>query len=140
MSVYLDASVLVASLTRETRSHDAKTFIRSHPPLDAAFSSWTLAETVSGLAKKVREGSMSEPDLIAGMRLVDRFPNAHSRTPIAETHFLIAQRLSFLHQTGLRAGDALHLAIAADYGLPVVTFDKGLASAAQTLKYAAILL
>ena len=44
-----------------------------------------------------------------------------------------AARMTDQHALGLRAGDALHLAIAADHGATVQTLDRRIAEAAPTL-------
>jgi predicted nucleic acid-binding protein len=55
-------------------------------------------------------------------------------------HFQRAAEISNVHRLGIRAGDALHLAVAQDYGCPVCTFDQKLAAGAEQLGYAAELL
>lgn len=52
---------------------------------------------------------------------------------IAERHFISAAELA-QRSTGLRAGDALHLAVAVDHGASVCTLDKGMAKAAAELE------
>ncbi|MDO8862700.1 type II toxin-antitoxin system VapC family toxin [Haliea sp. E1-2-M8] len=47
--------------------------------------------------------------------------------------FNAAARYADQFKTGLRAGDALHLALAANHGARLVTLDKGLAKAAKGL-------
>lgn len=130
----------VCALTLEPRADEARTWIRSHDPLDISLSSWTLVEIMSGLSLKVRRGELRVDELLKVTSEAKRLPNSHSRTPISEDHFLDAQRLVQQHRTGLRSGDALHLAIAADFGLTVATYDKTMATAAQSLGLAAILL
>ena len=131
MSIYLDASVLVASLTPELRTEDAQRLMAAHDPLDIAFSSWTLVEALSGLSKKVRTGHLTGADFEALSRQVRAVPNSYSRTPVTEQHLLSALRLVGARETNLRAGDAPHLAIAKDFSLALATFDEGLRSAAE---------
>ncbi|UWU18434.1 type II toxin-antitoxin system VapC family toxin (plasmid) [Rhizobium sullae] len=47
--------------------------------------------------------------------------------------FIEAARLSDRHDTSLRSGDALHMAVAHHYGLTLLTRDKGLAKAAAVI-------
>lgn len=54
--------------------------------------------------------------------------------------FLLAARLSDQHASGLRAGDALHLALASRSHEPVVSLDHGLVDAALAAGIAARLL
>ncbi|MFC7379349.1 type II toxin-antitoxin system VapC family toxin [Brevundimonas sp. GCM10030266] len=130
MSLYLDASVLVASLTEEARTREARQLIAAYDRFDIALSSWTLVETLSGLSKKVRTGDLTSADFEVLSGQVHTLPNSFSRTPVSEEHLLSAMRLVRSLSTGLRAGDALHLAIAADFNLTLATFDKGLEAAA----------
>ena len=53
--------------------------------------------------------------------------------PVASAHFRSAAKLVDQHATGLRAGDALHLAVASDHGATVHTLDQRLAQAGPVL-------
>ena len=52
--------------------------------------------------------------------------------PVSSLDFRTAARFADQHQTGLRAVDALHLAVCARHGVGMVTFDEILATAAIT--------
>jgi predicted nucleic acid-binding protein len=52
---------------------------------------------------------------------------------VAASHFRIAAKYVDQHALGLRAGDALHLAVAADHGAVVCTLDQRLAEAGPVL-------
>jgi predicted nucleic acid-binding protein len=54
-------------------------------------------------------------------------------TAVTASHFVTAARFAEHYATGLRAGDALHVAIAAEVGAKICTLDKGLAEGATTL-------
>lgn len=131
MSLYLDASVLVASLTNEPRAEEARNLITAYERFDVALSSWTIVETLSGLSKKVRLGELTEANFEDLARQINILSARHARTPVTEDHFLSAMRLVQSLATNLRAGDALHLAIARDFSLTLATFDDGLGSAAR---------
>ena len=53
--------------------------------------------------------------------------------PVSSAHFRTAARFVDQHGLGLRAGDALHLAVAAEYGARVRTLDRRLADAGPVL-------
>jgi len=53
--------------------------------------------------------------------------------PIASRHFRAAAQFTDQHTLGLRAGDALHLARAADAGANLQTLDRKLAEAGPLL-------
>nr|QQZ51955.1 PIN domain-containing protein [Phenylobacterium glaciei] len=53
--------------------------------------------------------------------------------PVSAAHFKTAARFADQYALGLRAGDALHLAIAVDQGATLCTLDRRLAEAGQAL-------
>lgn len=52
---------------------------------------------------------------------------------VESSHFRAAAALAQHHKSGLRSGDALHLAIAADHGATLHTLDRRLAQAGPLL-------
>lgn len=52
---------------------------------------------------------------------------------VSQEHFRLATKLVDRHELGLRAGDALHLAIVSDHGATVHTLDQRLAAASVAL-------
>jgi predicted nucleic acid-binding protein len=59
---------------------------------------------------------------------------------ISDIHFRTAARFADQHAIGLRAGDALHLAICADHGAALCTLDRRLSAAGSVLGMATTLL
>lgn len=59
--------------------------------------------------------------------------------PITRLDFRTAARFADQYATGLRAGDALHLAVAADHGVRIGALDRTLVSAAEALGVSAAL-
>jgi predicted nucleic acid-binding protein len=53
--------------------------------------------------------------------------------PVTREHFQVAARFADQSGLGLRAGDALHVAVAAELGATLCTLDKRLAEAAVAL-------
>ena len=53
--------------------------------------------------------------------------------PVTGAHFRTAAKFVDQHTLGLRAGDALHLATASDYGATMYTLDRRLATAGPAL-------
>jgi hypothetical protein len=83
---------------------------------------------------KVRTGQLT-PDhraqaLAVFSALVD---NSLLVWPVSRLHFRTAARFADQHATGLRSGDALHLAVAANHGACVCTLDRALSQAAIAL-------
>ncbi len=60
--------------------------------------------------------------------------------PVSRSQFRTAARYADQYASGLRAGDALHLAICADHGSTLCTLDRRLADAASALGVAVTLL
>lgn len=84
----------------------------------------------SALSIKLRTGQIDAEMRAAALALFNTLV-AESLTvlPVTPTQFRLAARFADQHALGLRAGDALHLAIASDHGATVVTLDRRLAEA-----------
>jgi uncharacterized protein len=135
---YLDASVVVASVARELRTTDVQQWWEKQQS-DITFSSWTLTESISALSVRLRRGTLTAEEKQNAVRFVRRIPNSYQRVPITEAHFLSAMRYADQHELALRSGDALHVAIAADFEQTLVTLDKTMAAAATRLGIAVLL-
>jgi predicted nucleic acid-binding protein len=134
---YLETSVLVSLLTVETTSERAIAWSNAQPTGSLMSSYWLLTELSSSLSRKVRmhrlapmerDGIMMHfrTNILPSLRLVE----------IGMDHFQRAAEIADIHELGIRAGDALHLAVAQEHGYPVCTFDQKLASGAAHLGYA----
>jgi len=60
--------------------------------------------------------------------------------PISGLHFRIGASFADTHSLGLRAGDALHLAVCADHGAALNTLDRRLGDAGLALGVSTALL
>jgi predicted nucleic acid-binding protein len=130
---YVDTSVLIAYLLPEANSAVAEAFMLSTgPPL--AISSWTEAELLSALGIKVRTRQLNKS---AAHDVVDTYsrsvaPYLH-RIAVDDVDHRAAVSLLNGWRTGLRAGDGLHLAIAAAHGATIYTLDRGMALSGNIL-------
>ena len=130
--LYVDTSVIVALLTVEPKTPDVMTWYASLPDTPIC-ADWLLTEFSSAVSIKLRTGQLSEThakrvrkefDLLAagGLRLA----------PVSRTAFSQAAEMVKQHQYGLRAGDALHLAVALELGAShMATLDETLAKNAK---------
>ncbi|MEG3086497.1 type II toxin-antitoxin system VapC family toxin [Sphingomonas sp. PB4P5] len=130
---YLDTSVIVAALTLEAHSERASDWMAAQDEGTLHVSEWSDTEVSSALALKMRTGILStekRAEALATWRgWRDR---VLTLSPVESSHFMAAATFADQHKLGLRAGDALHLAIAAGAGLRIVTLDKTMAEAAPS--------
>jgi predicted nucleic acid-binding protein len=131
---YLDTSVLVAAMTRETRTATTQRWLGAQAAGSLAISDWVITEFSAALAMKLRLGALETAHRAEALRvfttLVDESFHVLGTSAM---EFRVAAKYADQHKTGLRAGDALHLAIAAGHGAGLVTLDRKLAAAARSL-------
>ncbi|MGH6924697.1 MAG: type II toxin-antitoxin system VapC family toxin [Propylenella sp.] len=138
---YLDTSLLVAAFTHEATTDRALAWLMRRQADDLAISDWVTTEFAAALSVKLR---MRQIDEEYRARAVARFAEMTASSveilPVTAADFKVATRLASEHKHGLRAGDALHLAVASDKGATVCTLDKRLAAAGKALGMAAKLI
>jgi hypothetical protein len=128
---YIDTSVWVAALCREPFTARAQAWLEKQAAGALHVSGWVQAEFASALSMKQRVGHLSAAQAAEVMTLFSAsVEQACRRVSIEEADFALAARLVADPSSGLRAGDALHLAMAARQGLVLVTLDSTLAQAA----------
>lgn len=132
MRIYVDTSLVIASHVREAESARALAWLAEHADKPLLFSTWLLTECASALSIKQCRGEIDaalHAEASAGVEaLVRHLGPAH---PPQESDFLAARGFCSQASSGLRAGDALHLAIALRLGAShFATFDTTLARAA----------
>ncbi|RST82821.1 PIN domain-containing protein [Aquibium carbonis] len=131
---YLDTSVLVAMLTNEDATARVHTWIADQPVGRLAVSEWVHTEFASALALKVRTGQITVGDRAAIVSGYTRIIHKSFRVyPVSADHFRSAALHLGDHELGLRAGDALHIAIAFAEGATLCTLDRRMAAAASAL-------
>lgn len=103
-------------------------------PATLLISEWVATEFASALSIEIRTGLLTVEDRAKVTGLFARL-KAESLTvvPVTREHFLAAARFADQHGIGLRAGDALHVAVAAGQGATICTLDKRLADGAIAL-------
>jgi predicted nucleic acid-binding protein len=127
---YLDASVCVSLLTRESGTDRTVRWRESHSSEPLAASLWVHAEVASALSTKVRMGSLSVAERSDALTAWAMLRAGMHNIEIDADAFTAAADMLARHELGLRAGDALHLAIAAAHGCTLVTLDERMAKAA----------
>ena len=133
--LYFDTSFLAPLVLPESTSDKIAAFVRRLPVEELTVSHWTRVEFSSLIARDVR---MSVLDAAAGARADARFEAMVDASfavllPNADD-FGLAKRYLGKFNTGLRAGDALHLAIAGNrQAAAIYSLDKGLLMAGRLL-------
>lgn len=131
---YLDTSLLVAALTREQQTEAVQTWLASQPVDSLFISQWVVTEFSAALSVKLRTRQLEAGHRADALALFTSLrQDSFTCLSVASGDFHAAARFADQFKTGLRAGDALHLAIAANQGLRLVTLDKGLAKACLAL-------
>ena len=132
--VYLDTSALVPMFMRETKTEAVLAWLESAGE-PVAVSDWSLVEFASAASMKVRIGSVTAKGARDAISQAHAFVRAHCTvaTP-GQEEFQRAGELAGDSSTGLRAGDALHLAIAEGLNAAtILCLDDAMAQGARAL-------
>jgi uncharacterized protein len=126
--------LLVAALTNEAATGRVQVWLSKQDPAALLISEWVATEFASALSIKIRTGVLTIDDRAKVARLFTRLTSESlSVVPVRREHFLVAARFVDQHGIGLRAGDALHVAIVAGEGAVICTLDRRLADGAIAL-------
>src|SRR5215467_13297033 len=132
--LYLDTSLLVAALTNEAETGRMQHWLGQQPEDNLAISDWVVTEFSSALSIKLRTGQIRIVDRAEALATFTRLvTDSFTAIPVSRSDFRTAARLADQHAIGLRAGDALHLAICANHGAALCTLDRRLSDAGLVL-------
>ena len=133
--LYFDTSFLVPLILPEATSELIAEFFEDLPADDLTVSDWTRVEFASLLSREVRMGNL---DAAAARKAGSRFEAMVEESFVvllpSRDDFDRAREWLMHFDTGLRAGDALHLAVASNRGADAVySLDKLMVAAGQAL-------
>lgn len=133
---YLDTSVLVSLFVPEPDSAAVRAWFEIRKAESFAVSDWSLVEFASAMGLKVRTRSLRPKQANTAYRLMNQLARESFRviTPTRDDYGRAAGYLA-RHDLGLRAGDALHAAVAqGEAPMTLVTLDLRLIAAGRKLK------
>ena len=131
---YIDTSLLVAAFTSENETARAQDWMRRNNPASFVISDWTITEFSAALAMKLRNRLLAAHEQEAAETLFKRSFRGAAVESVGRSDFRAAASLSSAGVVGLRAGDALHVAIAQRLGATLWTLDRDLQRAATERK------
>ncbi|HEY1638816.1 MAG TPA: type II toxin-antitoxin system VapC family toxin [Rhizomicrobium sp.] len=141
MTDYLDTSLLVAAATREPKTIGTQSWLSARPAGALAISDWVIAEFSAALSVKLRTRQLNESERADALaKFAQWTAEAFDTLPVKKSSFQSAAKFADQYKLGLRAGDALHMAIAFEAGARLCTLDSDLYHAASALSVNAMLL
>lgn len=133
--LYFDTSFLAPLILQEATSEKIEAYIAKLPTGQLYVSHWTRVEFASLIAREVRIGGLAEPDAQLAIGQFDELV-AESFQVLVPSVVDYEQAKGYIQHfaTRLRAGDALHLAIAHNNSTKrLYTLDEGLLNAAKLM-------
>lgn len=141
MIQYLDTSVLVSALTKEVATTRVQTWLVDQDSANLAISDWVIAEFSAALSVKLRVGTIDANERSEALAEFREMSESALRVlTVGRAQFHAAASLAGQFALGLKAGDALHVAIAFDHGARLCTLDRRLSKAAHSLGASAMLI
>ena len=133
--IYLDTSVAVSLMVSEPKTEDVKIWFAGLTGVLVS-SDWLISEFSSAISIKLRTRELSESDARSVRKEFKRLMGGGLRVlPVSRAAFQKTADLAMQHKHGLRAGDALHLAVALEIGAKsIATLDRVMAANAERLK------
>jgi predicted nucleic acid-binding protein len=133
LSIYVDASVLVALFTDDPLADKADAFLRTHSPV-LVISDFAASEFASAIARHVRMKNMKPEDARRAFATFDVWV-ARATERAFTTSADIAAAAAFLRRLDLplRTPDAVNIAIAQRVAADLLTFDHKMAANARIL-------
>jgi predicted nucleic acid-binding protein len=131
LSLYLDASALLPLFIEETRTNQAHESLRGNVLI---ISDFAIAEFSSGVARRTRAGEINDSGAASVFAALDAWTlKATRREALTAGDVNVAISLVRRLDLGLRAPDAVNIAIAQRCAATLLTFDEKMAQSARSL-------
>jgi hypothetical protein len=132
--IYVDTSAFVPMFIREPRSESVVAWLESSSER-LAISEWTLVEFASAAAMKIRALQAEVALVTKATTRAHEFARNYCTVAIpGREEYRRAAEITGDHSLKLRAGDALHLAIASSLDVQaVLCFDEAMIESAKAL-------
>ncbi len=133
--IYLDTSFLAPFYIKEATSESIEAVLLDLSVHRLAISDWTRVELASLLTRRVRMGELTQEVVEELTRAFEAdLAEAYMVLSVNREDFSLASEFLLRGNTGLRAGDALHLGIAYNRRTDnILSLDRGLIAAAKVL-------
>jgi uncharacterized protein len=131
--LYLDTSLVVASMVTEPSTQRVQDWLGRQHSRTLYISDWVVTEFSAALSLKLRTGqiaSAARTAALAGFAGLQQ--RSVGKIAVLGEDFRSAAQMADMDQSGLRAGDALHMAIARRIGAELCTLDVRLSQAGET--------
>lgn len=130
--IYVDTSVLVALLTNESTAPVIQRWYAEDDNRIFVTADWTLSEFSSAVSLKERTGQLTTKQANSIIKIFDDFLDGGIRLTEVSRHAFRYSAKLIQNLQGLRAGDALHLAVAMELdSKEFATLDKLLTEKAK---------
>lgn len=130
--IYADTSALVALFAKESTANAIRSWLENESNVLCS-ADWCISEVSSALSMKVRSNSLTQDDADFAWDTFEQSCQGDLELlPVLPQDFLRAAQLCRVPASGLRAGDALHLAVALRQNCKqLLSFDRNLNLNAQ---------
>ena len=134
--LHFDTSFLAPLIFEEATSAKIEAFFAKLPVGELYVSTWPGGASASLIAREVRMGGFAESDALLAIAQFDELVvDSFQVLAPGVADYELAKEYIQHFATKLRAGDAMHLAIASNNGAKTLyTLDEGLLNAAKLMK------
>ncbi|HEV7207904.1 MAG TPA: type II toxin-antitoxin system VapC family toxin [Mycobacteriales bacterium] len=132
--IYLDSSLAVTLITAEAHTAATQAWLVRQEPALLAVSDWVVTEVASALSLKQRTGELDDASRQRALRTFDRLVRSSFHLlDVPRSAFHSAADMVRRPELGVRAADALHLAVARHHDARLCTRDSRQADAGRRL-------